>query len=379
MENPPRARLRGRDSRAADALLAAASILLVLLGIEGFLAFGEPRAPDARKRMVVGPDHFGHCYSSDPARYWPLSLRERPEDRAFLEERVPAALVEQLVAETPHCILYDVSRRGRGFSPERSAQAVLVGDSFCFGEGLREEDTLGYLLGTRFTEYNVRNLGWPGTDIEHASAVVARALRELPDLRSVVYVLNLNDIPDAHNPLARRPRVHDLENIRWDAGAAPARGPKSILDHSALFRLARRTWLLRRESAETTRDYLDMYLHPARNAGYAQMRRLLRTMRDEAAAANVELVVVVYPLLHKDLLGRYPFRGIHDLLGKDCRDLGIRFVDAYPAFDGFRNLKPFTVHEIDLHPNGRANRLVADYLVRGDKLGWARPARRPRR
>ena len=299
------------NSITVNALLGTASILLALVGIEGYLAL-EDQPHDAKKRMFEVPGHFGHCYSSDPTNYWPISLRERPADRALLGDILPALVVDQLVAETPYCILYDVNNRREGLSPGQATQIALVGDSFCFGEGLREKDTLGYLLGSRYGDCNFRNLGWPGTDIEQVSTMVERALRELPDLRSIVYIFNLNDIPDAYNQMAQKKRIHDLENIRWDSPAAPGKGLSSILEKTRISRLVRKSWILRRESAATIREYLAMYLDPARNEGFLALRRRLQAMRDEVRSAGIEPVVVIYPLLYKDRIGRYPFKNFHN-------------------------------------------------------------------
>jgi len=77
---------------------------------------------------------------------------------------------------------------------------LLVGDSFCFGEGIRDEDTLAHQLSLKYDGYNFRNFGWPGTDAEDVLSSVVQGLTEMPDLGSIMYIYNLNDIPGNSTP-----------------------------------------------------------------------------------------------------------------------------------------------------------------------------------
>lgn len=357
------------ESRVVNSCLALTGVLLALASAEvALVVTGSPAAHDRKAIFSIPPD-FGHCYSSDPGGYWPISLRSRPQDLLSLGQFLPRSVTDRLVAETPHCILYDVDKRQRGYFSERADQVALVGDSFCFGEGLRGEDTLGYLLGLRYPEANFPNLGWPGADIEQVARVVSRAIDEIPHLTGIVYFYNLNDLPAEHNLMVRISRVNDLQNLRWNSGRASATAGDSLLWKSRLYRLTVHAWTRTRETARSIREYQTMYLGSGARAGVLSMRRQLRAMADAAQAAGIRLTVVAYPLLYKDLAGHYPFQGIHALLREECRSLGIGFVDALPAFDRHRSMRSLTVHEIDFHPNGNANRLVADYLSAKDRLG----------
>lgn len=74
-------------------------------------------------------------------------------------------------------------------------------------------------------------------------------------------------------------------------------------------------------------------------------------------------MIIIYPLFYKDVFGKYPFIPLHSFLKKACEERGILCIDAYPAFDKYYSLAKFTVHPIDFHPNGAANRLIVEYLA----------------
>ena len=85
-------------------------------------------------------------------------------------------------------------------------------------------------------------------------------------------------------------------------------------------------------------------------------------MNEHSRRSGKELYTILYPLLHKDLLGNYPFKPIHEKLMGFCAERGLKCIDALPAFESHRSMKPFIVHEVDYHPNGAANRVVSKFL-----------------
>ena len=81
-------------------------------------------------------------------------------------------------------------------------------------------------------------------------------------------------------------------------------------------------------------------------------------MNEMAKEKEIPFNIVIYPLLYKNLWGRYPFKPIHTLLIDFCKNNSLKCVDGYLAFDSYRSLKKFTVHPVDYHPNRLANELM---------------------
>ena len=284
----------------------------------------------------------GDCYSSDPRHYFPI----RNYSEAY-----------------PYCVVYDHMARREGYFPKRKRQAIIVGDSFVFGVGLKEEDTLGYLLSMKYPEINFKNFGVPGSDIRQVHDLVLAALEE-EGVRDVIYFYNLNDVLMSAEVHSQQKYIIDFQNIRWHN----VKADKSLLSKSTLYTLIRKAIILRKESRLTTQNYLDMYFSPDNKGQLAETKDLFLSMRDILREHGINFCVVIYPLLYKDPLGKYPFLPIHDLLTTFFRENNILCIDAYPAFADYYSLKRFIVNPIDYHPNDVANAKVVDYLAGNDLL-----------
>lgn len=77
---------------------------------------------------------------------------------------------------------------------------------------------------------------------------------------------------------------------------------------------------------------------------------------------------MLLPWFYKSLDGNYPFLHLHHKILASCRELGIHCIDTAPALEAYRRMSRFHLHPADAHPNGRANRLLVDYLVQTDEL-----------
>ncbi len=302
------------------------------------------------KSWIASDGCFGSCYSSNPNGYF----AERIKDKNF--------------NRTPYCVFYNCRERENGYHPERKTEIALVGDSFIFGEGLKEEDTLGYLLDMHFSDVNFRNFGSSGANIQTVYQRVNKLINEEPDIRNIIYFYNLNDIIISPELDKRQKYIIDFQNIRWEKLQKKNSPISGILSKSIIYTLIEEALILKRESGLTVQNYLDMYFDHINEKELNETLELLQDIFSAAGKRNVKFSVVIYPLLYKDIFGIYPFKSIHNLLMSFCRTQGITCIDALPAFEKYYSLKRFTVHPIDYHPNGLANRSVVDYLVRKYKF-----------
>ena len=95
---------------------------------------------------------------------------------------------------------------------------------------------------------------------------------------------------------------------------------------------------------------------------------MIRRMNESVKRAGGKFVLVIYPLIHKDFWGHYPFQDIHDEIKKYCVQNHITCFDGSGAFQQYRSMKPFRVHAVDYHPNAKANRVMATFLIDKKKL-----------
>lgn len=287
-----------------------------------------------------------NCYTSNPAGYFPFKVQ------------VPASFVFPDAGEGSssldvYCLPYACQKRRDGFFAGRKKDVFLVGDSFTFGEGVKDEDTLGYLLGEKFKDYNFKNFGETGSDVHAVNEQFKKLCASIrPAPQNIIYFYNLNDALMSPDTAAGQRSIMDFENLEM-------RPPAPTIK---LFGLIKKAMVINRETSLSIQNYRDVYFSPRNTASLRRGLGELQAMHGLAKQDGIKFTVVIYPLLYKDFLGRYPFLKIHDLLMGFCEENHINCIDGYNAFKDSYSLAPFTVHPVDFHPNGKANRRLVDYL-----------------
>ncbi|MFA5388534.1 MAG: hypothetical protein WC312_02130 [Candidatus Omnitrophota bacterium] len=186
------------------------------------------------------------------------------------------------------------------------------------------------------------------------------------DIDAVVYFYNLNDILVCPEIESRRKYIIDFQNIKLENVKRSRNSITKLLSKSNIYRLIENLLILSRETHLTVENYLDMYFNPINSDEFEKTIGFLVSMSNVAKERNVNFYVVIYPLLYKDIYGRYSFLQVHELLKNICEKHNIPCIDAYPAFANRYSLKKFTVHPIDYHPNRIANERVVEYLSKKD-------------
>lgn len=305
---------------------------------------------------------YSDCYTSNPRGYFPVVLKV-PASRVFANapdnQEIPL-----------YCVGYSCHQRKQGFYPQRSESVYLVGDSVTFGEGNKDEDTLGHTLAEKFNTYNFKNYGETGASISRIHDIVKGLMEgsQGSTVKRMIYFYNLNDVLRSKEIDSQQKYIIDFENLRWNNRRSCAKNSLGeFFSRFALYRWADKIIVFNKESDLSVRNYLDMYFSPLNAAKLKETLDYIKDMNSLAVRRQVQFAVVIYPLLYKDLLGRYPFTPIHQFLMDFCTKNGIFCLDAYQAYDKYYSLSAMTVHPVDFHPNGMANRIVSDYLR---KIPW---------
>lgn len=344
-----------------SAVILGAALLAVELGLRLV-----DRGAVAKKAWILTTRGMGHCYSTDPQGRFPLDLR-RPADRARLEKRfkeghsgVPTGQdadmsLVALTRQTPHCITYDSALRKWGFFTGRKQQVALVGDSFAFGEGVGDQQTLGYLLGQAFPAANFRTLARPGAEIEDARAMTVRAIND-DRLRNVIYFFNLNDV-------IVEDRLAAELSVGLNHGEAESQLVHRLSALSRIFQLVDSARVAHVRTSAILDGYRRRYQDSRNRAGVERTLEMLADMSNTARSQGAMLLVVLYPLLHRSTLGSYPLAAVHAQLMAECARRKIPCVDGQGAFEGNLSMVKYHVHAADSHPNGRANQALVRHLV----------------
>ncbi len=259
--------------------------------------------------------------------------------------------------------------RGKEFSytkPPGVIRIAFFGDSFTFGEGVKDRDTFpevtSRLLQARAQPSKLRyeslNFGVGGYNTEQELFLLRQVgLMTNPDI--VVLGVTLNDAEPAlwvrdekTGAISRRPREADVTE-----GLADARPAKTGIFR---LRLARLIWALLKKQAvsrQTIRYYQGLYQEE--NSDWQKNKTALADFIQECASRRISCYVVIFPVLYS--LNNYPFAQIHRRIKDIAESRGARVIDARGLLKQYRDTSLW-VHPTDQHPNEKAHQVIAQAL-----------------
>lgn len=360
----------GRRRRLRRFGAAIGAVAAAVIGVEVVVRIAGIGPPDCRPRRTV-PDE-GVPYWRDAAGL----LLYRPG--ATFAHVYDAACVAGDYLRPDGRIDYrinDLGFRGPPVAPEKPPgvfRILCLGDSFTFGEGVREADTYASLLPAMMAaevaaatagrldatssptgaatqpvslEYESINAGVQGHGTVDEVALYLRYGRRLrPD--AVVLQFFLNDATES------------IETIRQhEARLAPA-------ELSAAARVSRIWEIVELGRMERSRQ--DLYFRTTRRSfhtdNWAACRRALAELSEATRADGARLLVVIFPMLYS-LDGAYPFEDLHRLISAAATEAGCATLDLLTVYRG-RDARELWVHPTDAHPNATAHRLAAEAIAR---------------
>lgn len=349
----------GRGARLLPkVLLGLGSGLIALILAEGaFRLAGLPSIPKPHTesgRFVFGKigESGESFYVNQPGR---ITFRYDGNPRGYFDER-----------DEVHHDVNPMGFRGPAFTakPTDLFRIVFLGDSFTFGEGVRNEDiypeVTARILRKGGRSIDASNLGVGGYNTSQSLRAMQLFGFDLqPDVVVLGYTLNdaeppLFEINKASGQPVRRPRELSIE-----AEAAPKKPPTTGIYR---LRLARAFWQIVRqqELSRQTIDYYRSIHHPAKQ-GSIESERALRELISECSKRKIPCIVVMFPLLF-ELSDDYPFPDVHQRIGSVVTDAGGTFIDLLPALKG-KNAAELIVHPTDQHPNELVHEIVGGLLA----------------
>ena len=236
--------------------------------------------------------------------------------------------------------------------PEGSQRIALVGDSFTFGNGCTEAETLGACLerelARRGRPAQVVNCGVPAYNADDVLALTTgRVLALQPD--RVVYVMVANDVDESQKPAV----------IPADATIdACAEFP---LHSAALQWLGIKGSALLRATGLRGGGYVDKILRTWQGDGGARLERAFTGLAAACRERGAALTVAIYPFMARR--DRNPFAPIEEDAARRCEKLGIACVPLVDSFSRDDDLSRYWIGPLDTHPDGRANGKAAAFLA----------------
>lgn len=300
-----------------------------------------------------------HCYPSPPKGLSTINLNSLEGQKLIASnihfQSFTNSKLEKLKIRTPYCQTHDIAKKQQGKFPERKESIFIVGDSFTFGEGVDEHQTLASLLSVKNKLYNFRNFGYSKNSIYHIYQWI-QLLSQKINATKFLYFYNLNDILMTPDTQKKQNKIIDFQKVEI--------GCEEEIRFPRLIELIKRTYKLHRKTSETIQNYNEMYFGDLNKEALRHSIAYLKAINDLVISIDGKFILIIYPLIYKDSLGDYPFKNIHLKILNICEDLQITCIDGLEPFNDFYSMKQFRAHKIDYHPNAKANNIMIDYLIK---------------
>jgi hypothetical protein len=262
--------------------------------------------------------------------------------------------------------------RGRPFTPAKPDgvyRIAIVGDSFTYGNGVRQEDRYSDLLqGQLPSHVEVLNFGVAGANTPEHRQLVQHLLADVhPDFILVQWFVN--DVEDDDS--VGRPVFHPL---------VPFRALHNWLnDSSALYTVANMKWAEMQVALGLTVSYVDYLKHrlgDPNSPDSVRDRELLRDLIATTQQARVPIGIVLFPDTAGALDDRYPFGYLHDRILDICAERKITCVDLRNTFAQIKDRRTLWASRLDHHPSARANAIAAEKIWEAYSGVWVGGATR---
>ncbi len=346
------------------------SLLALLLGEVLFRTLGLKGQEAGRVfRISNGPNlqfpgRAGHIvidlYSSNPRGTFPIDLGDEATRERLIREQF--ARVDEARRTNPYGVVFEYNSLGfrdREFGPKEAGlkRVAFVGDSFTEAQGVVEGASsvrlVEGLLRQKEGAIETWNLGVRGHDLKDLEAVFDTALELSPD--AVIFGMVLNDAERDPELTRNWPRVNDWIMVRRPSSSWLER-------HSYLVGFVANRYEVRQASRDTTAWYRALYSDQNKD-GWMRTRAALKRIQAKCLKRGIAFGVVLWPLLvGLEPEASYPFEAAHEQIRKGAERSGIPFVDLLPTLRG-RDSASLWVHSSDLHPNEKAQALVAKVLA----------------
>jgi hypothetical protein len=257
--------------------------------------------------------------------------------------------------------------RERNFAAVKSPgsyRIAVVGDSFTFGNGVRQQDRYSDLLQAELpAKFEVLNFGVAGANTpEHLTSIQRIVPQFHPDF--VLLQWYVNDVEDDDS--TGRPASMPLVPFRWLHNW--------LNDASALYTVANMQWAETQSAMGFTDSYTD-YLH--RRLGDPNShdslldRGLLRALVEYCRKQGVPIGIVLFPDTAGGLGADYAFGYLHDRVLDTCGAESITCLDLREDFAGVKHRQSLWANKLDHHPSARANAIAAERILETYSGVWA--------
>jgi len=255
-------------------------------------------------------------------------------------------------------------RRFDAVKPAGTYRIAVVGDSFTWGNGVRQQDRYSDLLQTRLPEHiEVLNFGTPGANTPEHRTLVEHLLGEVhPDFLLLQWYVNDVEDDDSRGRPAFKPLFPIRTVHNW------------LNDASALYTVANMQWAESQVALGMTTSYVT-YLRNRLGDPNSHDSQLDRTLLLEIISlcrrAGVPIGIVLFPDTAGDLGDKYPFGYLHERVLDTCRAQNLTCLDLRSDFALVKDRRLLWASRLDHHPSALANEIAAVKIFETYSRQWA--------
>lgn len=273
-------------------------------------------------------------------------------------------------------VTYSTNENGWRKIPSSNANSkkcfLFFGDSFTYGEGLNDDETLPFFFGKEMKDYQIFNFGYHGYGPHQALALIlsGEVERVLSDKKcesiNALYESLIDHIKRANGFSAweqgnkNTPKFKTINNqVVWINANKNLKEKINLIHDLSLTKHGRKSYLLKMLDMQTYKfrqEYNDLYF------------AILSTIENELKARlNASFTLFLWDTsnLSKDLEKRE-----FEAILKWLKNGQIQYFLMSQVADDYKdNRLKYGIHKDDLHPNALANEKIAEFLATKIKNG----------
>jgi hypothetical protein len=250
-------------------------------------------------------------------------------------------------------------REFKNKKPDGVYRIAVIGDSFSFGQGIKEKERFSNILQERLNirgkKLEVLNFGLPGKEMEdHLETLKNSVLDIHPDF--ILLQWFVNDF-EGHNKNGMKRPLPLIPDIFYS---------KKLIKHSALYYLINDFWQkiqIKGGMADNYIEYLKETYGDADSPGVQKFQSDLRNFIQICRIHNIGIGVVLFPMITANFDQENSLAFLHEHVIKVCQQEKCDYLDLQAAFMAVKNPRSLWANRLDSHPGPIANRLAADHLI----------------
>lgn len=241
------------------------------------------------------------------------------------------------------------------------SRALCLGDSICFGYGVKEALTFPYLLQKKTPSIEAINAGVPGYNTSQ-SVVWLREIGFDLEPDAVVYVYVPND-PESVRLLSEEGQLLPAKTDPW---VTESKQPPRVLQWlgrwSYFFAFGDALTAPHMTSGKAQIERVVSYFNYGifEQPGWEACQASLRELSELCRERNVPVIVGIHPILMA--WKKYPFKEHERRVEEACSEAGLLTVNLRSAFSAFPAGR-IKLHPQDGHPGELGHQIMADVLA----------------